>query len=60
MEQGKRSFFEKLRAGLGRTRESVFAGLFHADERVNEAFFEELGGGHDPRRHGHGDGRKAP
>ena len=42
MEQGKRSFFEKLRAGLGRTRESVFAGLFHADERVNEAFFEEL------------------
>ena len=42
MEQGKKSFFEKLRAGLGRTREGVFSGLFRADERVNEAFFEEL------------------
>ena len=42
MEQGKKSFSEKLRAGLGRTREGVFSGLFRADERVNEAFFEEL------------------
>lgn len=38
----KRSFFDKLKEGLSRTRDGVFSGLFHADERINEAFFEEL------------------
>lgn len=41
MEQ-KKSFFEKLRSGLSRTRSTVFSGLFGDAERVNEAFFEEL------------------
>lgn len=42
MEQKKKTFFEKLKSGLSRTRDSVFSGLFHSEERVNEAFFEEL------------------
>lgn len=41
MEQ-KKSFFEKLRSGLSKTRSTVFSGLFGDAERVNEAFFEEL------------------
>ena len=41
MEQ-KRSFFEKLRSGLSKTRSTVFSGLFGDAERVNDAFFEEL------------------
>lgn len=41
MEQ-KKGFFEKLKAGLSKTRDNVFSGLFHSDERVNDAFFEEL------------------
>ena len=41
MEQ-KKSFFEKLRSGLSKTRITVFSGLFGDAERVNEAFFEEL------------------
>ena len=42
MEQKKKSFFEKLRSGLSKTRSTVFSGLFGDSERVNEAFFEEL------------------
>lgn len=38
----KKGFFEKLKAGLSKTRDNVFSGLFHSDERVNDAFFEEL------------------
>lgn len=41
MEQ-KKSFFEKLRSGLSKTRSTVFSGLFGDAERVNDAFFEEL------------------
>ena len=42
MEQKKKSFFEKLRSGLSKTRSTVFSGLFGDAERVNDAFFEEL------------------
>lgn len=41
MEQ-KKSFFEKLRSGLSKTRSTVFSSLFGDAERVNDAFFEEL------------------
>ena len=42
MEQKKITFFEKLKSGLSRTRDSVFSGLFHSEERVNDEFFDEL------------------
>lgn len=42
MEQKKITFFEKLKSGLSRTRDSVFSGLFHSGERVNDEFFDEL------------------
>jgi len=41
MEQ-KKSFFEKLRAGLSKTRNTVFSELFGGHGRVDAAFFEEL------------------
>ena len=42
MEQKKSTFFEKLKSGLSRTRDSVFSGLFHSEERINDEFFDEL------------------
>mgnify|MGYP000042013697 CR=1 FL=1 len=38
----KQSIFEKLKAGLQKTRGNVFAALFSSEERVDEEFFEEL------------------
>ena len=42
MEQKKSTFFEKLKSGLSRTRDSVFSGLFYSEERINDEFFDEL------------------
>jgi len=41
MEQ-KKSFFEKLKQGLTKTRGTVFSGLFSSTERVDDDFFDEL------------------
>ena len=38
----KQSIFEKLKAGLQKTRGNVFAALLSSEERVDEEFFEEL------------------
>lgn len=35
-------FFEKLARGLGKTRENLISRVFHADECVDDAFFDEL------------------
>ncbi len=35
-------FFEKLARGLGKTRENLISRVFHADERVDDEFFDEL------------------
>ena len=39
--ENKISFFQKLRGGLGKTRENWFSGLFGAG-RLNDDFYEEL------------------
>lgn len=35
-------FFEKLARGLGKTRENLISRVFHADECVDDEFFDEL------------------
>lgn len=38
----KKSFFEKLKAGLSKTRETMFSGIFSNRERIDDDFFDEL------------------
>ncbi len=38
----KKSFFEKLKAGLSKTRDTMFSGIFSNRERIDDDFFDEL------------------
>lgn len=38
----KKNFFEKLKAGLSKTRNTMFSGIFSSEERVDDEFFDAL------------------
>ena len=40
--ENKQDRFAKFRQGLSKTRDNLFARLFHADACVDESFYEEL------------------